>query len=164
MVEGYLEQLQRDINAAWQEKNIPHFHRKNFSEAMKGLPKIGILELVFRELKLLKKDRSHVQVKMINPLVYNLTVPLVDLHEGDQGPRGLFGESESLSLRVETNFRRWASERDIEGFADTLTRGSRTDLTLAGELTELLHDESTATGMRGKLTAESSCRVAGETE
>lgn len=58
ILNGYLEQLQKDINYEWQAKGIPHFHRKNFASAMKGLPKIDIVSFVFRELKQLKRERA----------------------------------------------------------------------------------------------------------
>ncbi|EAS03240.2 hypothetical protein TTHERM_00535760 (macronuclear) [Tetrahymena thermophila SB210] len=62
IVEGYLEKLQNDVNIEWQQKDIPHFHRKAFSEAVKGLPKIEIVQHVYKELKFMKKDRAQIQI------------------------------------------------------------------------------------------------------
>ncbi|KAL4439584.1 hypothetical protein ABPG74_003986 [Tetrahymena malaccensis] len=62
IVEGYLEKLQNDVNIEWQQKDIPHFHRKAFSEAVKGLPKIDIVQHVYKELKMMKKDRAQIQI------------------------------------------------------------------------------------------------------
>ncbi|EGR31943.1 hypothetical protein IMG5_099710, partial [Ichthyophthirius multifiliis] len=62
IVEGYIQQLQKDINQQWEIKNIPHFHRKYFSESIKGLPNIQIVQNVYKELKALNKDRSQIQI------------------------------------------------------------------------------------------------------